>query len=264
MYELVDICVNLADKSFREDRDAVLRRAREQGVTTVLATGSDLGDSRRCMTLAEQYAPQVYATAGVHPHHAKDWTPDTGEQLMRMAAHPRVVALGEMGLDFNRNYSPPGDQIRAFEAQLGIAAALQMPVFLHEREAHGRFLEILAPYRDRLPAAVVHCFTGTGEELAAYLDRDLHIGITGWICDERRGRHLLDLLPRIPAERLLLETDAPYLLPRDLTPRPKSRRNEPAYLPHVLETAARAMKRDPGELAEATTTTARRFYGIPP
>lgn len=262
-YELIDICVNLADKSFRKDVDEVLERAGKQGVRTMFATGSDLADSRRCLSLAERHAPQVYATAGIHPHHAKDWTADTADRLVELAAHPKVLALGEMGLDFNRNYSPPEDQAYAFEAQLEIAAALHMPVFLHEREAHDRFMKILMRHMDRLPGAVVHCFTGTADELAAYLDLNLHIGITGWICDERRGRHLLDLLPKIPPERLLLETDAPYLLPRDLSPRPKSRRNEPAYLPHILETAARAMQMPPVELASATTGTARRFYNLP-
>lgn len=261
--ELVDICVNLANKAFRHDRDEVLSRARQVGVTRLLATGSDLADSRACILLAERHPGQVFATAGVHPHHAKAWEADSAEALAALAAHPAVRALGEMGLDFNRNYSPPADQERAFAAQLELAAALGMPVFLHEREAHARFLALLRPHLHRLPAAVVHCFTGTASELAAYLDHGLYIGITGWICDERRGAHLKDLVRRIPLDRLMLETDAPYLLPRDLLPRPQSRRNEPAFLPQVLRAVARAMDLPPEEVARETTRTARRFYGLP-
>ena len=261
--QLVDICVNFASKDFRHDEADVVARARAAGVTTWLITGSELADSRKSIRLAEKYPETGWATAGVHPHHAKDWDQSYPEQLRELCAHPRVRALGETGLDFNRNYSPRDAQLYAFEAQLELAADLQLPVFLHEREAFEAFLPLMARYRDRLIDGVVHCFTGNDEELAAYLDLDLHIGITGWICDERRGLHLRELVRRIPAERLMLETDAPYLLPRDLEPRPDSRRNEPAHLPHILRAVARARDEDPATLAAATTATARRFYRIP-
>jgi TatD DNase family protein len=163
-------------------------------------------------------------------------------------------------LDFNRDFSPRSHQEQWFEAQLELAFALELPLFLHERDAHERFLEILRPYRDRVPAAVVHCFTGTQDELQAYLDLDLHIGITGWICDERRGLHLQELVRSIPLNRLMLETDAPYLTPRTLRPKPKSGRNEPAFLPYVLETVAQAMAKPPEVVADATTQTARQFF----
>ncbi len=260
--ELVDICFNFAHKSFRKDEAEVVRRAVDAGVTLMLVTGSSLEDSAHSIELADKYPQHLYATAGIHPHYAKDWTEHTQGALAEMAGHEKVKALGEMGLDFNRNFSPPAAQERAFEAQLELAVELQMPVFLHERDAHSRFIEILGRYRDRLPAAVVHCFTGTGDELDAYLAMDLHIGITGWICDERRGAHLNTLVGRIPMDRLMIETDAPYLLPHDLQPRPKSRRNEPAYLGYILARLAQAMGKPASEVAAGTTWTAKRFYAL--
>ncbi|HJY78648.1 MAG TPA: TatD family hydrolase, partial [Burkholderiales bacterium] len=133
-------------------------------------------------------------------------------------------------------------------------------LFLHSRDAHPRFYEILKHHR--VKRAVAHCFTGERDELRAYLELDLYIGITGWICDERRGRHLLELVKEIPRERLLLETDSPYLTPRDLQPQPKARRNEPAFLPHIARTVARALGRPVEELAADTTRNACRFFGL--
>jgi TatD DNase family protein len=168
-----------------------------------------------------------------------------------------------MGLDFFRDFSPRPVQERVFERQLETAAEAGLPVFLHQRDAHERFLLILKTYRDALPGAVAHCFTAGREELYAYLDLDCHIGITGWICDQRRGRHLLEIVGDIPADRLMLETDAPYLMPRTIRPRPETRRNEPANLPYVLETVAAARGETPEAVAEATTATARAFFGLP-
>ena len=183
--------------------------------------------------------------------------------MRALAVHSEVVAIGETGLDFNRDFSPRPQQELAFEAQLALAAELNMPVFMHERDAHVRFVQILRAYRDRLPRAVIHCFTGSETELRNYLDLDLHVGVTGWICDERRGEHLRNLVSSIPANRLMLETDAPYLLPRDLSPKPKSRRNEPGYLPHILATVARCRDEHPEDLAASSTATARAFFDLP-
>ena len=261
--ELVDIAVNLTHDAFAADRSRVLERARAAGVAQLVATGTDEAESAAEAALAGAHPGTVFATAGVHPHHARDWRPDTARVLAELAAAPGVVALGETGLDFNRNYSPPADQERAFESQLELAGELGMPVLLHARDAHPRFARLLARHRDRLPGAVVHCFTGGAEELAAILDLDLHVGVTGWICDERRGLHLRELVGRIPEDRLLVETDAPYLLPRDLQPKPRERRNEPAYMPHILTAVARAASRETGALAAATTANARRLFRLP-
>jgi TatD DNase family protein len=206
----------------------------------------------------------LYATAGVHPHNARSCDQRTIATLRELLAHPEVVALGECGLDYNRNFSPRPVQDRWFEAQLELAVETQRPLFLHERDAHAPFLALLSKYRPRLKAAVVHCFTGTLEEARAYLDLDLHLGITGWINDDRRGQPLRQVVRQLPLDRLMLETDAPFLLPRDMLPRPKEGRNEPAYLPHVLRRVAEAMGKTAEEVAHETTQTARRFFALPP
>jgi TatD DNase family protein len=259
---LVDIGANLTHSSFRGDLDAVLARARAAGVGTIVVTGTSVAESLHAARLAEAHPDVLYATAGVHPHHARDCDDGTIPALRELAAHPRVVALGEFGLDYNRNYSPHPDQERWFAAQLELGCDLGKPLFLHSRDAHPRLAEIVRAHRGRLPRAVAHCFTGEADELHAYLDLGLYIGITGWICDERRGAHLHRLVRDVPRERLLVETDAPYLTPRDLRPQPKARRNEPAFLPHVVRTLARALGRDPEEVGADTARNARSFFGL--
>jgi TatD DNase family protein len=256
--QLVDIGANLTHASFRDDLDAVLSRAREHGVARIIVTGTSVEESRRAADIADAHG--LYATAGVHPHHARECDEATIPALREVARQPRIVALGECGLDFNRNYSPHPSQEKWFVAQLELAAELGKPLFLHSRDAHPRFAEILRNLR--VGKAVAHCFTGAAAELRAYLDLGLYIGITGWICDERRGRHLVALAKEIPQDRLLLETDSPYLTPRDLHPQPRARRNEPAHLPHILRAVARARGEAPEALAEATTRNARALFGI--
>jgi TatD DNase family protein len=256
--QLVDIGANLTHASFRDDLDAVLSRAREHGVARIIVTGTSVEESRRAADIADAHG--LYATAGVHPHHARECDEATIPALREVARQPRIVALGECGLDFNRNYSPHPSQEKWFVAQLELAAELGKPLFLHSRDAHPRCAEILRNLR--VGKAVAHCFTGAAAELRAYLDLGLYIGITGWICDERRGRHLVALAKEIPQDRLLLETDSPYLTPRDLHPQPRARRNEPAHLPHILRAVARARGEAPEALAEATTRNARAFFGI--
>ena len=232
----------------------MLERARNAGVTTIIATGTTVEETRKALELG------FSTTAGVHPHHARECNEATIQSIKELSGHPRVVAIGECGLDFNRNYSPHPDQEKWFVAQLELAFQLKKPLFLHSRDAHPRFAEILKSLSVR--NAVAHCFTGEKDELHAYLDLGLHIGITGWICDERRGKHLLELVREIPRERLLLETDSPYLTPRDMRPQPRARRNEPAFLPHILKTVARALGRPADEVAAETSDNARRLFGI--
>jgi len=251
---LVDIGANLTHPSFAPDLDEVLARARQAGVETIIVTGTTVEESRQASTLGLPF------TAGVHPHHARDCGPDTIPQLREISKHPRAVAIGECGLDFNRNYSPHPDQEKWFIAQVELGLAIGKPLFLHSRDAHPRFAQILKSHG--VKKAVAHCFTGEREELRAYLDLDLYIGITGWICDERRGRPLVELVREIPANRLLLETDAPYLTPRDLKPQPKARRNEPAFLPHILHAVARALGRPAEEVAADTARNARELFSL--
>ena len=256
--QLVDIGANLTHASFREDLDAVLDRARRAGVGTIIVTGTSIEESRRAADLAAAHG--LYATAGVHPHHARECDAGTIPALRALAALPEVVALGECGLDYNRNYSPHPDQEKWFVAQLELAAEVGKPLFLHSRDAHPRFAQILRHHR--VGKAVAHCFTGEAAELHAYLELGLYVGITGWICDERRGGHLVELVKKIPQDRLLLETDAPYLTPRDLHPQPKARRNEPAFLPHIARAVARARGEPAEALAEAAARNATRFFGL--
>ena len=251
---MVDIAANLTHPAFDADRDDVIARARQAGVQSIIVTGTTVEESRRASALGMPF------TAGVHPHHARDCDERTIPELRQISAHARCVAIGECGLDFNRNYSPHPDQEKWFVAQLELGLETEKPLFLHSRDAHPRFAQILKEYK--VTRAVAHCFTGEREELRAYLDLGLYIGITGWICDERRGKHLLALVREIPRERLLLETDAPYLTPRDLRPQPRARRNEPAFLPHILRTVARAVGRTPDELAEETTRNARTLFSL--
>ena len=260
--ELIDIGANLSHDSFRHDLPQVMERARTAGVAQMIVTGASESESRAAHDIASEYPGVLFSTAGVHPHLAREWTKDTATVIRELARSPIVVAVGEAGLDFNRDFSPRPMQESAFAAQLELAVEFGMPVFMHERDAHERFVAVLTEYRSQLGPAVIHCFTGEAPELERYLEMDLHVGITGWICDERRGMHLRELVSRIPLERLMLETDSPYLLPRDLEPRPKSRRNEPMHLAHILETVAACRQMDPAELADATTRTTRAFFGL--
>lgn len=260
--ELMDIGVNLTHRQFDRDRAEVIDRAVAAGVTTLVVTGADVEESRAALQLACEHPGKLWATAGVHPHHARDWGPETVSELRELAADPRVVAVGETGLDFNRDFSPRPVQERVFALQLELAAELQYPVFLHQRDAQERFLAILREYRDHLVDAVVHCFTGGREELWPYLDLDLYVGITGWLCDERRGELLRACISAIPEPRLMIETDAPFLLPRDLEPRPRDGRNEPAFLPHILHRLAQLRRCDAQQLARTTTAAARGFFRI--
>ena len=259
---LIDIGINLTHESYAEDRDEVIARARAAGVPQLIVTGSSLASTRNAIALAQQRPRQLFATAGVHPHHAAELTAEHGSELLELARQPEVVAVGECGLDYFRNFSPPAAQQRAFHAQLELAAQVGKPVFLHQRDAHADFIAILREHAAQW-RGVAHCFTGSGEELAAYLDLGLAIGITGWICDERRGAHLAALMPRIPAQRLLLETDGPYLLPRDLKPKPAARRNEPAYLPHIAAAVARARNESVTALAQLSTAGTRALFHLP-
>lgn len=262
MYALVDIGANLAHDSFDADREAVLQRARAAGVAAMVVTGSTLADTEKAVALSRQHPRFLRATAGVHPHHAASFGEADAARLARLAEDPLVVAMGECGLDYFRNFSPPAEQRRAFELQLALAARIGKPLFLHQRDARSDFLAMLRAHPGVAARAVLHCFTEGPDMLEDCLALGLAIGVTGWICDERRGQALREAAPRIPDDRLMLETDAPYLLPRTLRPRPAHRRNEPAFLVAVLEATARCRGETPQALARLTTGNACRFFGL--
>ena len=264
--QLIDIGVNLTHPSLARQAREVLDRAYAAGVWQLVLTGTDVQETRQALDMSRELDPQarqLFNTAGVHPHQASQWNSAMAAELHELLQQPRVRAVGECGLDFNRDFSPRALQEKALEQQLELAVQLNMPVFLHERDASARMMAILRHYRDRLPAAVVHCFTGDQSALSGYLDLDLHIGITGWICDERRGTHLHPLVAQIPEGRLMLESDAPYLLPRSLRPKPKSGHNEPAFLTAVLHEVAMHRGESSEQLATHTTACARAFFGLP-
>ena len=259
---LIDIGVNLTSKQFRSDLDEVVARALAAGVARMVVTGTSLAASHEARELATTRPGTLWSTAGVHPHNARELGPERAADLSALCRQPEVVAVGECGLDYNRNFSPPAQQRAAFELQLGLAAAIDKPVFLHERDAHEDFLAILENARPALSGLVVHCFTGPPAEAEAYLEIGAYLGVTGWLCDERRGGDLAASVRMIPGDRLLIETDAPFLIPRDLRPKPKSRRNEPSYLPHVLRAVAAQRREDPEEVAAVTWDNAEKLFRL--
>ncbi len=259
---LIDIGANLTHDNFDDDLTKVLGRAATAGVEKMIVTGSSDQGNIDAADLAELHPGRLYSTAGVHPHHASDYTDASSELIRSLLDRQSVVAVGECGLDYFRNFSPREAQIEAFQSQLDIAADTGMPVFLHQRDAHDDFVETLEPMLPKISRAVAHCFTGEGESLREYLAMGLWIGITGWICDERRGAHLQKIVSDIPDDSLLIETDAPYLLPRTLNPKPKSRRNEPAYLIEVLRVVAKARGQSEQHVAKITTENAIKFFAL--
>ena len=256
----IDIGVNLSNKQFKDHQRDVLNAAQNVGVNNVIITGTSLSESIKAVEMAEQFGQ--YATAGIHPHDAKEFTPETLSYIKELALNPRVLAVGETGLDFNRNFSTPDDQINSFNKHIELASDIGKPLFLHERDAGETMIEMLTENRNRIPNAVIHCFTGSKDDLIRYLDLDLYIGITGWISDERRGLHLHELIKLIPSNRLMIETDAPYLLPRSLKPKPKNRRNEPQYLPHIGEYIANILNKSTEQFAKETFENTQRFFNI--
>lgn len=263
---LIDIGVNFSNSRFDKDRREVLQRARDAEVEKLIFTGTSVAESEAvvelCREFGESFPDMLYTTVGIHPHDAKALNRESMSILRTLAANPCVVAIGEMGLDFNRNFSTPAQQEKAFEAQLELAAELQLPVFLHERDAADRQLQILRTYRDHLTDAVTHCFTGSREALYGYLDLDLHFGITGWVCDDKRGKELQGLVADIPLQRLMVETDAPYLLPKTMPEPPKGKRNEPAFLPWVISKIAEHRNESVEELAQQTSDNSLRFFRL--
>ncbi|MDR2654480.1 MAG: TatD family hydrolase [Oscillospiraceae bacterium] len=260
---LADIGANLLHRSFAKDREQVLRDAKTAGVDTILITGTSLRESREAAQYVRNYPGTLYATAGVHPHDAKSCDNNTIGELRELADLPEVVAIGECGLDYDRDFSPRAVQRKWLERQVELAKELNMPLFLHEREAFADFRDILKNAGpETCKKAVVHCFTGSEDNLMAYLSLGCSIGITGWICDDRRGLHLRQAVKKIPADRLMIETDSPYLVPRNMRPRASHNRNEPKYLLHIARDIARCRQETTDSLARITYENTMRFFGL--
>lgn len=264
---MIDVGVNLTNKRFDKDRAALIARAKNIGVKQLLITGTSVYESSKALALCLRYEQEfpntLYATAGVHPHDADGVSDDYLAQLMLLAKEPQIKAIGECGLDFNRNFSSPTQQLKVFKAQIQLAAQLGMPLFLHQRDAFLPWFTELTPFIDQIPAMVAHCFTGSKHELEQCIQIGMYIGITGWLCDERRGSALQEIISLIPLNRLLIETDAPYLTPRTIKPKPKSSRNEPSYLPYIVDKIASITGLDPSEIACQTSVNAQHVFNLP-
>lgn len=260
--EYIDIGINLIHRQFAKDRSEVIKRAQEQGVSRMIITGTSVHASEQAAQYAGNFPGQLYSTAGVHPHDAKSCDNTTISRLKKLVKLPQVVAVGECGLDYDRDFSPRPVQRKWFEAQIELAREENMPLFLHERAAFADFKAVLQNHSDICSRMVVHCFTGSLRELKAYLQLGCYIGITGWICDERRGMDLRHAVRGIPLDRLMIETDAPFLIPRNLKNRPVENRNEPCFLPHIAAEIAACRGEDPKQMLEAVAENTKRFFGI--
>ncbi|MBL4711682.1 MAG: TatD family hydrolase [Gammaproteobacteria bacterium] len=263
MNKYIDIGVNLTGSSFKKDVAKVIGRAQQVGVTQMIVTGTNLLHSEQAIQLTQHYDSICYATVGIHPHDASEYSSDTVSELRDMLQQNNVVAVGECGLDYNRNFSSRKEQIHAFEAQLELAIELQKPIFLHQRDAHDDLVSMIKSCRKDLDKVVAHCFTGNIEEVNDYMLLDMYVGITGWICDERRGQDLQQAVKHISLDRIMLETDAPYLLPRDLQQKPTAKnRNEPCFLPHIASAVAAHMQLDDDQLITAAYDNSQTFFGM--
>jgi TatD DNase family protein len=257
---LFDSHCHLDDHTYDDDLELVIGRARAAGLKAMMVVGTGVSSSKRAIRIANQF-DGVYASVGVHPHDAKQCDETRLNLLRKLAGEAKVKAWGEIGLDFNRMYSPPEDQEQWFCRQLDISDEMGLPAIFHERDTQGRFLELLTTRWQPHRSGVVHCFSGSAPELNAYLDLGLYIGITGIVTIESRGRQLRDMVGRIPTERLVVETDAPYLTP---TPeRNKHRRNEPAFVRTVLLKLAQVRETNTEQLAAAVWSNTCRLYGLP-
>lgn len=257
---MIDIGVNLANTRFDKDRIDVIERAKLANIKGLLVTGTNIAESHKALSLCYDFPQYLACTAGVHPHDADNVADNYIEELRTLAKHEHVKAIGECGLDFNRNFSTSQNQQKVFSQQIELASEIKLPLFLHQRDAFQTWLEILTPNVDDVPAMVTHCFTGDLTQLKKCLDLDMYVGITGWICDERRGQDLQNIAKYIPLERLLIETDAPYLTPRNIRPKPKSSRNEPSYLSYVVETLASVTPYSANEIMQKSFENAQRIF----
>ncbi len=248
--------------SFKNNREEIINEAKKVGVSKFIITGTTVEFSQVASEYASQYPNTLYSTAGVHPHDAKDCDENTIDELEKIAKTPCVVAIGECGLDYNRDFSPRDIQREWFEKQVQLAKKLDMPLFLHERDAHEDMVNILERYPEICEKCVVHCFTGTSDEAEKYIDLGCYIGVTGWICDAKRGKSLQEAVNVIPSDKLMIETDAPFLIPKNFDEKPKNNKNEPKYLPHILKTIAHYKNADVEELSKDVTKTTEKFFNI--
>ena len=260
MHEIADIACNFTSDRFDNDLDEVIDRAIANHITKFGLICSRLRDIDKLLEIYNRYSKDVFFTIGVHPHHANEINAEYLKKLKEVINNNNPHAIGETGLDFFRNLSTYEEQIFAFEEQIKIAIDTNKPLFLHQRDSHDDFIKILRKYSSDINKSVVHCFTGTKEQLNDYLELDCYIGVTGWICDAKRNVELRKTIKNIPLERLMIETDCPYLIPKNLEEKPKNSRNEPTYLNHIANEVAALMKKDINDIREKTYKTSLSFF----
>ena len=260
MHEIADIACNFTSDRFDNDLDEVINHAIVNNITKFGLICSRLSDIDKLLEIYNRYSKDMFFTIGVHPHHANEINEEYLKKLKEVINNNNPHAIGETGLDFFRNLSTYEEQIFAFEEQIKIAIDTNKPLFLHQRDSHDDFIKILRKYSSDINKSVVHCFTGTKEQLNDYLELDCYIGVTGWICDAKRNVELRKTIKNIPLERLMIETDCPYLIPKNLEEKPKNNRNEPTYLNHIANEVATLMKKDINDIREKTYKTSLSFF----
>ena len=260
MHEIADIACNFTSERFDNDLDEVINQAIVNNITKFGLICSRLSDIDKLLEIYNRYSKDMFFTIGVHPHHANEINEEYLKKLKEVINNNNPHAIGETGLDFFRNLSTYEEQIYAFEEQIKIAIDTNKPLFLHQRDSHDDFIKILRKYSSDINKSVVHCFTGTKEQLNDYLELDCYIGVTGWICDAKRNVELRKTIKNIPLERLMIETDCPYLIPKNLDEKPKNNRNEPTYLNHIANEVAALMKKDINDIREKTYKTSLSFF----
>ncbi|AYV83005.1 MAG: YchF/TatD family DNA exonuclease [Hyperionvirus sp.] len=258
---MVDIGANLTHKSFEKDLDSVMYKSFKQNLQAIIITGTTIEGSQFGLKLCEKYKENynIFCTAGIHPHNANEYDSTVETELIKLIEMNVIKAVGECGLDFDRNFSAQENQINCFDRQIKLALKYKLPLFLHERSAHKKFLEVLDKYTDSLKNinVVVHCFTGNCSEVKEYIKRGFYIGITGWICDDRRNMDLLVAIKDIPLDKLMIETDSPFL-----SPNRKERRNIPANVFVVAQKIGKILSRSEEDIIKLTTANAIKVFNL--
>lgn len=259
---LADSCFNITHESFKKDLGDVLDRANKEGVEYFFCPASKEKETDDLIQLSESYEKNIYCSVGIHPHYASDLKPNTIKNLEKYLSNQHVKAVGEIGLDYYRNFQSPEIQKKCFNAFLELASTHRYPLFLHHREAFNDFYPMIKDHIDQVPESIVHCFTGTKSELKKFLDLGLYIGVTGWVCDPKRGEDLRGIIKYIPIDRLLIETDAPYLVPKNMENKPRNNRNEPSFLKHIACNISELLNLDKALLADRTTKNFKKLFRI--
>lgn len=258
---MIDICVNIGRKLPESELTKIMKELKPNGVEGIILTGTSLKSSRISLKQSKNYE-NVTTTIGVHPHNAKDWDESLKKELEKMLTDEKVVAVGECGLDYDRMFSTKEEQIYAFEQQIELAIKYKKPLFLHEREAHEDFVMILNKYPEILPYSVVHCFTGNKENMQKYLDMGCMIGITGWVCDDVRGTDLQNAVKSLPIEHLMIETDSPWLTPKNIPKEFRGRMNLPKNMKYIVSKLSELMDLSESEIKQKTMENTKKFFKI--